>query len=488
MPDDPMSETEAAKSAASNRLPLSQDAKPGTAGSGPESDLASLTALLTVHGGGRFSEQLSADLALEIVLNEIVEQACLTTGATGAAIVLLRDGEMVCRASSGSTAPELGTRIDGAAGISGECLRSRRLQRCDDALSDPRADLEACLLLGVRSVMLLPLLRDAEVVGLFEVFSAQAEAFSERDQRTLEALAYRVIKNLEGAEKPPALPSTPPPVEHALPSLTRAADCTDSHEASFGDIAAKPTRSRLDLVTWVLGLAVLACAIFVGVRLAERSGWMPEASQMHRGLAPSAAVSGGNESPRKENLPHSAGAPASTRPAAAASAEESSRKAKAMSSSAPSTTERAGTGELAAPAGGLRVYENGVEVFRMNPSQGKAESPDHGTESDIKLSSSLEPEGPLELPTSVAQNRLLYRVEPDYPEEARERRIEGSVVLQIHINPHGSVQEVKLVSGDALLGQAAVEAVKQWRFKPQIVHGRFVEMETTITLNFRLQR
>ncbi len=73
---------------------------------GFESDLAELAAKFAAHGGDSFPADLSAELALEIVLNEIVEQACLATGATGAAVVLERDGEMVCRASSGPTAPE----------------------------------------------------------------------------------------------------------------------------------------------------------------------------------------------------------------------------------------------------------------------------------------------------------------------------------------------------------------------------------------------
>src|SRR5882757_1320221 len=79
--------------------------------SGVESDLGELAALFTAHSGGSFSAEVAADLALEIVLNETVEQACLATGATGAAIILERDGEMVCRASTGSTAPELGLRL-----------------------------------------------------------------------------------------------------------------------------------------------------------------------------------------------------------------------------------------------------------------------------------------------------------------------------------------------------------------------------------------
>jgi protein TonB len=59
-------------------------------------------------------------------------------------------------------------------------------------------------------------------------------------------------------------------------------------------------------------------------------------------------------------------------------------------------------------------------------------------------------------------------------------------VLDVHIGQDGSVQEVTLLSGPALLAQAATQAVKQWRFKPRRVSGRPAEMQTRITLNFRL--
>src|SRR5580698_10212001 len=117
-----------------------------------ESDLAELAAKFAAHGGGRVSPELSADLALEIVLNEIVEQACLATGAGGAALVLERGGEWVCRASAGGNSPQLGARLDTEAGLSGACVKTRKVQRCDDAQADPRADIEACRILGVRSV------------------------------------------------------------------------------------------------------------------------------------------------------------------------------------------------------------------------------------------------------------------------------------------------------------------------------------------------
>lgn len=468
MPDDPMSETEVVRSDPSDRLPWPEDETRQSTASGSESDLARLAALFSAHGGGRFSAQFSAELALEIVLNEIVEQACLTTGATGAAIILLRDGEMVCRATSGDTAPELGARFDSASGITGECIQSRSVQRCDDALSDPRADIETCLRLGVRSMMLLPLVRNAEPVGIFEIFSARPAAFSDRDQHTLEALAHRVIKNLEGAEKPLELSSAPPPVEHPLVSLTSLEPSHEVDDDIFGDLTPEPTR-RVDLVTWALGLTVLICALLLGARLIERPRIL-RTSDGSRGKTSSTMS-------------------ATTSSASAATAAEPPRAEKAATSSAAlSGSDKTGGRESISPAGSLRVYENGVEVFHMNPATSSGQSPEQDAGSGMERSSEVERDRAMELPSAVAQNSLLYRVEPDYPEQARDQHIEGPVKLEIRINADGVVQQVRLVSGEEILGRAAIDAVKQWRFKPHAINGQFVEMETTVTLNFRLQR
>src|ERR1700752_5358187 len=90
-----------------------------------DAEVRSLASALAASGGGASSE----DLAFDLVLNQIVDQACLATGAS--AVALTRDGEMVCRAPPGRTAPDLGVRLDNA-GFSAACLRVGILQRCDD--------------------------------------------------------------------------------------------------------------------------------------------------------------------------------------------------------------------------------------------------------------------------------------------------------------------------------------------------------------------
>src|SRR5271163_500280 len=205
MPDRSMSDRSMSDRPMSDR-PMSDRPKPEPnasslrgMGSGSESDLGELAALFAAHSGGNFSPEVSAELALDIVLHEIVEQACLATGATGAAIILERDGDLVCRASSGANAPELGARLGSESGLTAQCIRTRQVQRCYDAQADPRADAEASRNLGVRSVMILPLLRNGGMAGLLEVFSSKPGAFGERDELRLEGLALHVLKNLERA-------------------------------------------------------------------------------------------------------------------------------------------------------------------------------------------------------------------------------------------------------------------------------------------------
>jgi len=94
--------------------------------------LAELATALSAHGGGA----LSADLALDLVLNDIVEHARLATGATAAAIALVRGDEIVCRATTGDNAPDLGVKLDVHSGLSGACVQSKLWQRCDDTETD----------------------------------------------------------------------------------------------------------------------------------------------------------------------------------------------------------------------------------------------------------------------------------------------------------------------------------------------------------------
>jgi protein TonB len=83
---------------------------------------------------------------------------------------------------------------------------------------------------------------------------------------------------------------------------------------------------------------------------------------------------------------------------------------------------------------------------------------------------------------------LVYDVSPKYPPEAGRARIEGMVVLLAVIGKDGTVKDVRVKSGLPVLAQAAIEAVKQWRYRPYFLNGEPVEVDSQITINFTLSR
>jgi protein TonB len=86
----------------------------------------------------------------------------------------------------------------------------------------------------------------------------------------------------------------------------------------------------------------------------------------------------------------------------------------------------------------------------------------------------------------VTKGLLVHRVEPAYPTLAKAARVQGEVVLKAVIDVNGSIQNLQLVSGHPMLVPAAITAVQQWRYKPYLLNGQPVEVETTITVIFSL--
>src|SRR6516164_7515852 len=86
----------------------------------------------------------------------------------------------------------------------------------------------------------------------------------------------------------------------------------------------------------------------------------------------------------------------------------------------------------------------------------------------------------------VTQGLLIRKVQPNYPPLARQARIQGSVLLQAEISKDGAIENLRLISGHPMLAPAAIEAVKQWRYKPYMLNGEPVAVETQVQVNFTL--
>jgi len=88
--------------------------------------------------------------------------------------------------------------------------------------------------------------------------------------------------------------------------------------------------------------------------------------------------------------------------------------------------------------------------------------------------------------SGVQSGLLVRKVQPTYPPLARQARIQGTVVLQAQISKNGDIENLQLISGHPMLAPAAIEAVKQWKYKPYLLNGEPVEVETTVQVNFSL--
>lgn len=215
-----------------------------------------------------------------------------------------------------------------------------------------------------------------------------------------------------------------------------------SPDADTSESLAPVGGRKLDIVTFALGVVVLACAVLLitlaAIRLMPRNASEPvrRAKPAYSSASPTA----------DQNINASTPTPQSAAPGPVNS---------------PSSDSSLVVAPAAAPA---------------PPSATSASNP----------SSSAGSERVLTLSEGLAEGNLLYRVEPDYPEEARRQGAQGPVVLDLHIGKEGLVQGVDLVSGQPLLVQAATAAVKQWRFRTRYVNGNEVEMQARITLHFAL--
>jgi periplasmic protein TonB len=86
----------------------------------------------------------------------------------------------------------------------------------------------------------------------------------------------------------------------------------------------------------------------------------------------------------------------------------------------------------------------------------------------------------------VSSGLLIKKVQPNYPPLARQARIQGQVLLQAQISKDGSIENLSLISGHPMLAPAAIEAVRQWRYKPYMLNGEPVAVDTQVVVNFTL--
>ena len=413
----------------------------------PHATLSSLASTLALSGGG----SSSIDLALDLVLNEIVQEARSATKASGAAIALVRDGAMVCRATTGTGGPNLGTLLDEESGLSGISLRTREVQRCDDCQADPRVDPAACRAIGVRSVLVVPIEPEigtecpTEVLGIIETFSPFPNAFDDNDVQTLKALCSHIVGYVA---VPGAHAANPGEVELQRLATDDVAPSVVPIQIEQSQLDQEDSHSRNAYWMTFLTASVIGCAFLLG--------W---------------ALGGGNWNAQKSVRSVRS---SSTEPTAESQNDRSEARDISSLTQAepklPTSTQREGHGQI--PAGGLIVYEKGKVIFR--------------TQSDGLVPVPRTQKRVADGAIAGRTPRVIRNVAPIYPELAKQKHIQGPVEVATTVDRTGMVEKAAVISGDPILAASAITAISQWRFEPLVKDGKPTKFETRIKVAFKL--
>ena len=523
-----------------------------------------------------------AGLSFDQFLQQLAERACLATAATASAIALKHEDQIVCRATAGPNAPDVGVPLNIGSGLSGACVRTRQAQYCEDTESDPRVNAAASRRLQVRSVLVVPLLRGEELLGIFEIFSPLPQGFARHDLRNLEALAQVVLEKLQSLaenpasppvtaeplfpvlsvsepepqpEPPPAYQPPPPawpdpalqyeskaeaeplprhvPSEQPEPSTIRPEPVQPEPPRPQPDFdlssatvleppvmplptqdeissprteppAAVPIFSSLalarkprprDWATSVLTGMVITLALLLGWMLG-RVGWQHAAGTFKTREDSAASSPNYPKTSQPRNTP-AADADSSDRamdsavenPPPNARVPGSSEKSSPPAGGGKPSPEKSNADEF--PSGGLVVYQDGKVIFRQTEIPSKqsglaSRSTGASGSGAAENESGTRVPAPVPLPPQLTSLYLIQRVEPVYPEDARQHYIQGEVLFEAWVGKDGAVEELKLLRGNTELAVAAADAVRQWRFKPYQPHGKPVDFSTRLSVNFRL--
>lgn len=433
------------------------------------------------------------DVALALVLNEIAHQARSMTNATGSAVLLIRRGVPVCRSISGATARDASAYLSECSGHADLSWRKGAPQHCHDVETDPRFDLASCRRLGIRSFLTVPVQDDKKsVVAIIQTFSARPEAFSDRDLLALQGLGRHIVDHLEAAER--TFGSIPKISGKANPESASAKKPRSRFAQWFNTAKLAVLHERLNVA---LGVLIIVLAILLGWTIGRSER---ENAHQNRGASVAVVV----------NHPQIAVTPAEPDSTSAVQVKNQSAEPGVPSTDAPQVVAK---DEQAPPPEGenhrnhvksrhslisksipsdgssheLVIFESGKQVFpRKSPQSQLFSDAPPNSETEQTEPKSKDHETPVSVSEDVAEEHLLKRIEPDYPEYAREQRLQGTVILNVNVGKDGTVHSLSRVAGDSQLALLAAKAVRQWKFAPLVREGAPVSFESQVTLSFAL--
>jgi TonB family protein len=415
------------------------------------------------------------------ILHAAAEAARTLTGADGAAVALRTKGVIVCRACSGDPTPDLGAPVNTDSGITGECLRAATILICHDSENDSRVDPDVCRFMGIRSIAVVPLRGPTGIAGILEVFSVRAEAFAEREIELLRSLA-EIVETAYGREVRGLQPKSPVPAKPARVGMASGEGPSSAKSPAQQYANEKSLPRRL----WVIGGALAVMLGLAGVWLGREPALETSAKE------PAKTVHGSTS----ESVPTPVTVTQPKPRAGVVRAERSAGEAVRNAASIELVEGSAAEPLKIAPGRSFAVEAAKANTEEPNPepppvTAGSTDTSPAGLESRDELAKltatpSTFPSLDAAVSQGITPGRLIHKVNPVYPAQARSQHISGMVSVEITIADDGSVRDVKEISGTPLLADAARDAIRRWRYTPFLLNGKPVEVQKQISVTFKL--
>lgn len=475
-------------------------------------------------------------------LGMIVELMSELTRASGAAIALLEGADVICRACVGN-APEVGVKLSLDSKLSGECFLTGNIVQLNDSENDPRVDPAVCRALNFRSVLIIPIFSEGQVIGICEVLSPMAANFQGGDVLVVSALAelvasldtkqkietpdasaeeiakesssnevisvldeQAVLDQIMALEEP--LPSPEPIlleqlIELSDPQIPELEDPTpislpqplSTHvQPTEAAVVAAPNSEQKNkpqqeistkLIVLVSGIFILGTAgVAEYVRLARLkhvSAGVPASPVASTIATVPAAPDFANAKAGNESTPGKTAENSSAKTSAAKPA------AKSAKTEQESVTDE---GTLLTPSD-RKALAASLNESTAPSAPSIASLGGSNSATTIPLVANLAPAsaprfiGAVNVSRGVTGGKLIHRVAPTYPDLAKRAGVSGTVILSAVVAKDGSVTRLRLVKGSQLLAAEAMRAAGQWHYSPFVLDGKPIEVETQIVMDFK---
>jgi TonB family protein len=455
--------------------------------------------------------------------------------------------EIICRARSGASAPDVGATLRVEGTFTGLCIQSGKELRCDDCETDTRVDTAAIRALNIRSMVVTPIKEDNRVIGVLAVFAPTPHAFTITHVAVLKTMADQISALLQRqrniredappieAPRPPApiavarpapvppAPAVPPPVvikpaaaapaparvntpapvkaptpvevvPLAVPPKKEEKRVESSQHTGFGtfdSVAAEEKKpgNKFMIVGVVAVLLIAAAATFAFLKM-QKPGPAPAQHAQEAANVPPSAPS--TAQPAATNNSASPAAPSvniAAAPSKPATENDSKRPAaknieKSPNTEKPSSAEKPVTVATLASNGPSRIAQSSAtQAPDVAPTSFTVESGNAPNISALARPVSSTPAASIEQ-SQLEPLQLIRTVSPAYPPIAKARHMSGPVVVEATVGKDGRPSNLKFVSGAPIFKDAAFDAVKQYQFKPAKLNGQPIEQVTQVRINF----